>query len=424
LNVVEAPANSSRTEVRKDRSILLLSLAGILVIAGTYIAALMWSSIVTHDPAHRNWGTWGAGIFVPLSMMVVAGVLGAAAIFRYRAQPANAAPRGSFIAWMVFTAMLVLHAGIAILYLRQGPGALIDTFTFQRDASGSLLHGVDPFGSSQANIFDAFHTPLFYGPGMVVDGRVQVGFQYPPITLLWVLPGYLLGDVRFSYILAIVVSAFFAFLICPNARGLWVVAAMIFSPVTYLVEYLCWTEPLVLMTLSICTYAAIRKKWWLPIALGLFLSTKQYNFLALPLIGLLIRPFTWKAYWKLVAQSLGIAVLTVLPFAAWNFRGLWHDLVLFHLAQPFRQDAVSFAVPFVWMLKVGPVLLAAFIAWAVRTVRPAPVTFAAAYGVSLLLFVSTNKQAFTNYYFLIGHVLLLAVAAVPIIAKDAAQAPA
>ena len=289
----------------------------------------------------------------------------------------------------------------------------IDTLTFQRDACGSLLHGVNPFGSTQANIFDPLHASLFYGPGMVVNGRVQVGFQYPPLTLLWVMPGYLLGGVRYSYILAVVIAALFWFLLCPNARGLWLAAALFLSPITFLVEYLCWTEPLVLMMLSISVYAAVKKKWWLPIALGLFLATKQYNFLALPLIGLLIRPFNWKAYWKLTGQSLGIAVLTVLPFAVLNFRGLWHDLVLFHLAQPFRQDAVSFAVPFPWMLKVGPLLVIAFIVWAVRVAKPSPAIFATAYGLVLLLFVSTNKQAFMNYYFLIGNVFFLAVAAIP-----------
>jgi hypothetical protein len=39
--------------------------------------------------------------------------------------------------------------------------------------------------------------------------------------------------------------------------------------------------------------------------------------------------------------------------------------------------------------------------------------FAAAYGVALLLFVLTSKQAFANYYFLIGQAFFLTVAALP-----------
>jgi hypothetical protein len=254
---------------------------------------------------------------------------------------------------------------------------------------------------------------LFYGPGMVVNGRVQVGFQYPPLTLLWVLLGYLLGDVRIGYIFAVIISALFSFAICPNKRGLWIVSVLLLSPLTFSVEYLCWTEPLVLLALSATVYAALRKRWRLPVALGLFLATKQYNFLALPFIGYFVHPFQWKGYWKLTGWSLAVAVTTVLPFAVWNFRGLWHDLVLFHLAQPFRQDALSFAVPFPFMLKIGPVLLVAFIAWAIRSGMRNAAMFAAAYGVSLLLFFPTSKQAFANYYFLIAQAFFLAVAAMP-----------
>jgi hypothetical protein len=275
------------------------------------------------------------------------------------------------------------------------------------------LQGVDPYGTTQANIYNPSDTALFYGPGMVANGRVQVGFQYPPLTLLWVLPGYLLGDVRYSYILAVVISALFLFALRPNAKGLWIDSVLLFSPLTLFVESQCWTEPLVLMALSMAVYVAVKKRWWLPIALGLFLATKQYNFLALPFIGCFVSPFHWKAYWRLTGLSLAVGAATVLPFAFWSIQGLWHDVVLFHLAQPFRQDAMSFAVPFPFMLKVGPVLLVAFIAWATRSRPRNAAMFAAGYGVSLLLFVLTSKQAFANYYFLIAQALFLAVAAMP-----------
>jgi hypothetical protein len=39
--------------------------------------------------------------------------------------------------------------------------------------------------------------------------------------------------------------------------------------------------------------------------------------------------------------------------------------------------------------------------------------FAAAYGVALLLFVSTSKQGMANYFFLIGQAFFLTVAALP-----------
>jgi hypothetical protein len=312
--------------------------------------------------------------------------------------------------------LLPIHVALALLVCTRLPAGNVDTFTFQNDACKSLLHGADPYGTTHDLIYDPHSAALFYGQGVVVNGRVNVGLQYPPLTVLWVLPGYILGDIRYSYILAVMISALLLFAISPNKRGLLIACVLLFSPLTYGVEDRCWTEPMVLMALTATVYAAFRNRWWLPIAVGLFIATKQYNFLALPLVGFLICPFEWKAYWRLMWRSVAVAVATVLPFAVWNFRAMWHDMVLFHLAQPFRQDAVSFAVLLPLMLKVGPLILIAFFAWLLRTGVRSPAMFAAGYGVSLLLFVSTSKQAFGNYYFLVAQALFLAVAALPAMA--------
>jgi hypothetical protein len=96
--------------------------------------------------------------------------------------------------------------------------------------------------------------------------------------------------------------------------------------------------------------------------------------------------------------------------ALWNISGFWHDIVQFHLAQPFRPDSLSLAVLF--PIPFSLVLLSLVIAtsWALRTARPHPSMFAACYGFTLLIFVCINKQAFCNYYFLIVDTLLLSVA--------------
>ncbi len=396
------------------RTTTLLVWAGSLVTAGTFTEVALWTMIVNEKTTVH---TWGARIYAPLALMLAAIAVGCVAVLRRDRENDQAVGIHQTLRrpWMLFSFLIIIHIAFAFLFCKPGSSPRIDTFTFQRDACKSLVQGIDPFGSTQANVFDAYQTTLFFGPGMVVNGRVQVGFQYPPLTLLWVLPGYLLGDVRLSYILAIVISAMLWFRIRSDKGGLAIVAVLLLSPVTFLVEDLCWTEPLVLMMLSATIYAAVKKRWWLPIALGLFLATKQYNFLALPFIGYFVRPFQWKACFKLAGTALAVAVATILPFAVWNLRGLWHDLVLFHLAQPFRADAASFAVPFPWMLKVGPLLLLAFIVGAIMVGTRNAAMFAAAYATALLLFVATNKQAFPNYYFLIGVTFFLAALALPVI---------
>ena len=323
---------------------------------------------------------------------------------------AESPPGNSRRTWLILIGLVIVHAVVAVVICRQWLPA-IDTYTFQRDACKNLLHGIDPFGTTQADIYGSRFN--FYGPGMVVNGRVQVGFQYPPLTLLWALPGYCLGDVRYSYILAVTISAWLLFSLIPNSRSVWIAALLLLNPLTFYVEIMCWTEPLVLMTLTATLYAAVKKRRWLPVALGLFLASKQYNVLALPFLAGLIQPIQWKSYGKMAGWASLVAATTLIPFAVWNFYGLWHDLVLFHLAQPFRPQSLSFAVPYPIFLKIGPIFLLAFIVWALRIGICNAATFVAAYAISLLLLFSTSKQAFCNYYFLIAQAFLLGVATLP-----------
>ena len=343
-------------------------------------------------------------------LIAVAILLGIAAMILARRGYAAEfeASRDSGYRWLL-PALLGLHGLLGCYIIRTTvPG--IDCFTFQRDAAATLLRGRDPYGTSHADVFNAEESRRFYAPGVVVNGRIQEGLPYPPVTFLSAMPGYLLGDVRYGYLATILLSAILVFALLPDARGLWLAAFILLAPTTYYVEMLCWTEPLVWALLCATVYAAVRRPRWLPLALGLFLASKQYNVLALPLIGYLVRPFSWKAYWKLLGQSLAIAMVTVLPFALWNFHAVWHDLFLFHLASPVRHDAISFVIPFPIYAKIGPLLLLAFMVWAASTRAQRPAMFAAVYGMTLMLFFVASKQAFLNYDFLIANAFLLAAA--------------
>jgi hypothetical protein len=395
------------TKVAGWLPVLLLALAGVLVQGGDACGEAILG------------GFRAAGLAL-IAAAIVLGIV-AIAIAAKAPVPAPAAAGNSRSLWGVLVALLLLHGGIAFHLLRSHdserlPGGQysasdprhIDCYTFQLDAVNKLLHGVNPYGTTQANIYDPDQTSRFYGPGMVANGRVQVGFQYPPVTFLAALPGYLLGDVRYGYLAAVLLAAIFAFAAAPNVPGLCLAAYLLLNPITFMVEDRCWTEPLVWVLLCATLYAAIKRPRWLPLALGLFLASKQYNFLALPLVGILLRPFGWKACWRLLGTSLAIAVATVLPFALLNFHGLWHDLVLFHLAQPLRQDALSFAIVFPPYTRFALLFLFAFLAWIARRGIDRTALFSAAFGMALLLFVSAGKQAFMNYYFLASLSLLLA----------------
>lgn len=374
----------------------VLALAGVLTLCGA-----VWNEFKLSGTSSL------AGSLTLIAMAILLGVAGLALAQREDPTEFSNWPSSEY-RWLLLP-MLAIHAFLACSMISQSTPR-IDTFILQRDASATLLQGHDPFGGTHANIYNAVETHRNYGPGMVVNGRVQFGMVYPPVTFLSALPGYLLGDVRYGYVAAILLSAIFVFALFPDLRGLWLAALVLLAPTTYIVEYKAWTEPLLWMLLCATVYAAVRRPRWLPLVLGLFLASKQYNFLALPFIGYLVRPFSWKAYWKLLVQSLGIVLATIMPFAIWNFRSLWHDLILTAYHEPIRPDALTFVIPFPLYAKIGPLLLLAFACWAARRVTQQAAMFSAAYGMAVMLFFSGSKQAFLNYFFLITLALWLTAA--------------
>jgi len=384
---------------REKLSAPLLALAGVLV-----LCAAVWTELkdIKGDRCPP-------GCLVLIAMAIVLGVA-ALALARPESFAETRASRGLRYRWILLV-LMPLHGFIAVHLIRSTPPR-IDTLSLQREATEMLLQGQDPFGTSHVNRYTADETRRFYGPGEVINGRIQIGMPYPPVTFLCLVPGYLLGDIRYGFVAAIFISTLFILALLPDLRGLSLAVVVLLSPVTYLVEYACWTEPLLWMLLCATAYAAVKRPRWLPLALGLLLSTKQYNFLALPLIGLLVQPFSWKGYWKLLAQSLGVALATVLPFALWNFSGEWHDLIgIFFGGVPIREDGLTFAVRFPIYAKIGKLLLLAFVVWVVRRWNQRTPMFAAVYGMALMLFFSSSSLAYLNYYFLITFGLWLTAAA-------------
>lgn len=315
--------------------------------------------------------------------------------------------------------IFLLGIGLGIATLLWIPPERIDVYLFQRDAAAALLQGNNPYSITHQNLYIK-NPSFFYGPGVVSNGRINFGFQYPPLSLLAILPAYLLGDLRYTYVAALVLSAALLARMCPSRITLLAVILLLLSPVTFYVLSRSWTEPLVLLALCCTCAAAARRSRWLPVALGLFFASKQYSVLALPLVGLLLPRFNWKAYLRLVAETAAIALLVTTPFAVWNLHLFWRDVVVWQIIQPFRPDALSFSVLAVRLgLPQIPQLLViiavfATIMWSLRATRPRPAAFPGCFALVLLVFFCLNKQAFVNYYFLvIGAALLAAVMADP-----------
>ncbi len=315
--------------------------------------------------------------------------------------------------WLLFAALAVAFLVLAVTLLQTLPGETIDVQVFEADAARALLRGINPYTITHVDIYGPHPRFEFYGPGAVVGGRVLVGFPYGPLSLYYVIPAYLLGDVRFAPLAAILVSAILMVATRPHWQTLGIAFLMLANPLTVWVITQSWTEPLVLATLSLVVWAATRRSRWLPVALGLFFASKQYTPLALPLVVFLLPQGRWKDYLRLSAQAIAVAAAVTAPLALWNIREFWNDVVLFEMRQPFRPDALSFAVihpiPIPWILAA----VALAVVFVLAKSRRHPAMFAGCFGFLFLIFVCINKQAFANYYFLISSACWLAASAIP-----------
>lgn len=336
--------------------------------------------------------------------------------------------------WIRYLRMAVL-AGIFVILgytvVRVYNHPLIDVYMFQTKSAHVLLQGKNPFDPQQVrfpNVYPREGAEVLYGPGTVdytpaadsPRGRLRHGFPYLPLSLLLAVPGAIAGDIRYSSIAAIAISSLLMAFARPGRHAPLAACLFLFTPRVFYVTGGSWTEPLLVFTFSLAMFCACRMRRALPWALGLFLATKQYTILLLPLVFLLgeesDRP--WRAGLKLLFQSLAVAALVTLPFALWNFREFVGSVVEWQLAQPFRMDSCSYLAmiarsthgwrPPFWI----PFAVAApVVAWLVRRNERTPAGFAAGVTLVCLVFFLFSKQAFTNYYYFVIGAACWAVAA-------------
>jgi uncharacterized membrane protein len=194
---------------------------------------------------------------------------------------------------------------------------------------------------------------------------------------------------------------------------------LLFSPRAGLLLQMAWTEPFTILFLALTVLSALRAPRLLPVALGLFLATKQYLVfaaIAVPLLATGERRGRESA--ALLAKAVAVALAVSLPLVLWKPGAFLRSAVLLQFRQPFRDDALSALVPLVHagaprllgtILPLALAPLAALLATARG--RRTPAGFALAIAVTYLVFLAVNKQAFCNYYFFPLGALCAAIAA-------------
>lgn len=313
-------------------------------------------------------------------------------------------------------AFVVVHFALGIWMIQHTRAPHIDVHVFHRDAIAALRNGIDPYGITFRNIY---LDDVFYGQGLSVDGRLQFGFPYFPLSLLTAMPGQLLaGDHRYSQLVAMELAAILMAFARPAGFGPTAAVLYLTTPRIFFVLEQSWTEPFVVLGLAAVVFAACRHSRAVPWLFGAFIALKQYLVFALPAALMLLKwPLDRSPLLRWFGKAALVGAVVTLPFVAWNPAAFWHSVVMLQLHQPFRPEALSFLA---WWASRGheqPPTVIAFVAMAIgyaismRRLPRTPAGFSAVVAVTFFSFFAFNKQAFCNYYFFVVGALAVSLAA-------------
>jgi hypothetical protein len=320
-------------------------------------------------------------------------------------------------AWIPLVMGISLVVGAWVIF--ENPAPRIDVWAWHNEALNALLAGRNPYAIDMPNLYG---DSRYYAESMLSGDRVMMGFQYPPLDLYLALPGHLVGDYRYSFLVWTIVAGA-AMARGANGRlGATMMTVWLFLPVTFLITQLGWTERMVVFCLVLTVAVAVRGSRWTFVPLGLLLASKQYVVLMAPLIWLLPTSAndSRENHLRLAAKAAAVAVVLTLPFMIWDARALFYDLLQVQINQPFRRDSLS---AFAWVANRYDIVLPQWIGVAlvvpatVVALRYAPRTvsgFAMAVGFVFFTFFAFSKQAFVNYYvFVLGALAVAAAFARP-----------
>ena len=228
----------------------------------------------------------------------------------------------------------------------------IDVYIFQELSSRAFFAGDNPYSILMPDGYSPADSARFYGPGVSKDGMLQFGFPYTPLPLWMALPGYLVGDVRYSHLAAILLTSVLIAYGWRGNMGKLAAVLYVFSPQFMHVLGMSWTEPLSILLLVSVALAAKKKHWSAPYLFGLLLVSKQYMVLLTPLVLLLVeRPWSAKRVGLFFAKAVLAGSIVTLPLALWDLEGFMRSAVWLQFKQPFRRDALSYLA---WMKPANP----------------------------------------------------------------------
>lgn len=308
---------------------------------------------------------------------------------------------------IAFLAGVLLGGGLRVGMVLASPSPAIDVFTQFQESSAHLLQGLNPF-----------LTPISEPPpGAPTFGYHVTGYAYPPANLYAQALFYRLGgDIRYAHIAFELLAVASLGAIVPRSRratGQLLALLFLFHPRGFFVIEQAWNEPLLVGCAGVFLWLAATRpdSPWGPVVLGLFLSLKQY------LVFFAVLFFARPKGWRWLPLAAAVVLLTWLPFLLWDAPSALDNGLLFQFRTPFRPDGLTIsAVLFRWFGWAPTKWLAITVGVAVAAITHrlfgAKATGGYLYAsvfTTLAVFLC-GSQAFCNYYYFLGAMLLFLIA--------------
>ena len=292
-----------------------------------------------------------------------------------------------------------------------------DVVTVQHDSARALLNGVNPYSITFADPYNRDMT--LYKPEHIADGRLLFGYVYPPLSLIFVLPGLIFGDIRFAMLAFWTLAGAFIGLTKPNKHSVLIVALLLFTPRIFFANVVGWTEAMLCMALALTVFLAVRQREkTTSLAFGVLLALKQYTFFLLPL-SFLLTPSKIE-FSRLLRRAFSVVAIVSLPMILWNPSAFFHSAIRLNFTLPFRLDALNVTVwiarntGFVVPTIVGFLLAAFAVFVALKRCERSPFGFASATAWVYFVFFLFGRQGFANYYLFVMCAMCCALATLEI----------
>ena len=300
--------------------------------------------------------------------------------------------------------ILAIAAPIAV------PNPRIDVWVWIQTCGRALLHGVHPY---------TVHAPDLTG-GAWDYGSTPSVFPYMPLVLTAAAPWIALaGDYRFELALCLPIAV--ALLRAAGRRmsvDPWMIdavtLALVLHPRATLIVIKGYQEPMLVALLALYVYLAARDEDGYGQAIAFFLLPAVKQYVVAPV--LIFAGMPSRRRWRTLAAGAAVAAATVLPFVIWNARATI-DGMLYLVRAPigFRDDSHSLAalaaqlfdVRVARSVAVVAQLAAGAVAWALLKGQGVGGLLVAS-ALSLLASFLLGTQAFFNYYYFAGALLLWA----------------